>query len=1397
MTTPIPPSKPNPFGAAPIRSIYPKARPEPIRPQARPLNLSFADQNNEVALHTAGASSQSRQVLQQKQGFLENTVDTALRQASPPLSADAKATLETHLETLNTLGKTGLTTSQARKAYQQSLGQLVSQLKANHLYTGPVKAAVRELTQGAVQTIGQSQNISLETPMYRNKALGIRAPKNLSPEQKEALQSANDLLEHSQKLNYPEGKLTQEKLLLMSLRSELQRLRFEKDTLPPLEDPFTPTEVIDEKILINTEGLIDSLMESNEVPANLLSDLTKVVETARNNGGKGLQDALKGLNDLGSSASDGVASLNEGSADLNNLIGSLTDNLDAPNLVTPTNDILNGYISGSNAAVAALPTLPFPVVMPVPLNIPLGGSDSMFIPAGSALVSGPGGLAITTNGFGLNTGGTSITSGSGSILLGNNIDNLNMNSLNISTDDSNINLNNANILVDKVNNRSAITASHIDVDMTNGQVSMNNAYITTTPTDFNLGASQFHVENEDLTLDVNQVNFGQNLADDGTLTTDGTLQGVNLQESGGTQIQAGQLNFQLVNGADGTDTLGMVGQDLHVVSGDNTLDMGQAVLSLQSNPDGSSVTNFVTTDGAWTNGNQQVTTTAAGFQINQGPDGNLTSIDALAQDLSYTNGTDTLNVSEGALNITYGDNNQISSIGANISQADWASGDAFASVQDVETNALFSDTGQLQQLSGSVGQASYTNPDGTLDLTGGNLELNYDDSGAFSDGNFSADAINYAGTQSNGDPFGLNVQNLNGTLTAHPDGGQTLDVSTGAIATTVGDTALNVDNIEQFQVVTDANGAIESFHLNAPNAASVQTETLAATFNNTQINYDDSGLNASIANISGELNDPGKLTGQFDANGVQLWDKDQYTSVHLDSASADFQKLGEDYGLNVENVDLVLNKNDLGNLSSGELRFSDLEASLKEYTLTGTNQDGNQTVLSFGMSENGEWLQKMALEIPEGGELNINKTDDWFLKLGEQQKFEMNFDKDANRFTFNAENLNFEAGNADMTVDVGGLNGKPANMQISVTEEGGIVIDDISNLSGEITVKGMKGLGPVNIDIDKIKGYSTNNLSMQTTNNGMVLHLTPNDDDSVITAEVRTSYNKIPMGIKLKDVHELKAGVEMETNRAQVYIGDPSGRGQIEVYAGPLKLKGSEIQVETKYHTFDRQRMFNSLDKLQSDTNLRVIGDWVTVDPIKGKLTLDTGNKRGPYLQTNAMFTSPIRSAFQAMGADDHFMAPNGVRDDAFGLTFGTGARWTTQGGHKEHQLGVDFGLLPGSFVTTHVQKGQASLAGVPLPDKMSLGTTPYAGLNYKQSSENWKLGVDAGVFANPAAMAPPGNGFIYEDPNTAFGATAGVTVQKDQFHIGLRYMGTTPDYKQFGHKDSNHSVQLGVGFSW
>ncbi|HEY9840611.1 MAG TPA: hypothetical protein V6D23_09165, partial [Candidatus Obscuribacterales bacterium] len=192
----------------------------------------------------------------------------------------------------------------------------------------------------------------------------------------------------------------------------------------------------------------------------------------------------------------------------------------------------------------------------------------------------------------------------------------------------------------------------------------------------------------------------------------------------------------------------------------------------------------------------------------------------------------------------------------------------------------------------------------------------------------------------------------------------------------------------------------------------------------------------------------------------------------------------------------------------------------------------------------------------------------------------------------------------------------------------------------------------------------------------------------------------------------------------------------------------------------------------------------------------DTSNRRGPYLQLNLLTPSPATWMLKQTGLPQYLQGVpglgsfTGIRPEGYSLMLGTGARFTTGGGldhgGTDHQIGLDVGLMDGSFLQADFKKGRPYLAvgdvDIPLPKHFALGTTPYAGLNYHGHSDAHTLGIWTGVFMNPAALTPEKYyGYLYENPGNLWGATAGLKYQHQSgTFLNANYIGTGNDPKQF-----------------
>src|SRR5690606_7849028 len=112
------------------------------------------------------------------------------------------------------------------------------------------------------------------------------------------------------------------------------------------------------------------------------------------------------------------------------------------------------------------------------------------------------------------------------------------------------------------------------------------------------------------------------------------------------------------------------------------------------------------------------------------------------------------------------------------------------------------------------------------------------------------------------------------------------------------------------------------------------------------------------------------------------------------------------------------------------------------------------------------------------------------------------------------------------------------------------------------------------IDIEKLNGFivEAGGVSDGVTTGG-VIRLRPTDDNSTMTMTVDAKVKGIPVSLSFKDVHDFEGSGYVTENMAQVYVGDKSGKGRVELNAGPFKAYGSAVEFVARYHTFDASRL--------------------------------------------------------------------------------------------------------------------------------------------------------------------------------------------------------------------------------
>jgi hypothetical protein len=879
-----------------------------------------------------------------------------------------------------------------------------------------------------------------------------------------------------------------------------------------------------------------------------------------------------------------------------------------------------------------------------------------------------------------------------------------------------------------------------------------------------------------------QLNYGEN----------GLLQQVSAQ-TGATTYQGalgqittqGQTSLNALYREDGTlASLQAHSDDFKFASEGLQASAENTTVTLQTHANGlvsqiGAETNNLQLQGDW---GQFVADGTTKVGISYSEQGNLSGIQASSDHLTYLSGGNTLDLTGTTLSIGYNDQGQLTQAIGTIQQGSYAG--AFGQVDltggDIRLN--YGDNGVLSGLQAGASQFKYAGEQGILDLQGAQLNANYGPDGLLQDIRFQGDGVNFTGATTGPNPLNLNMGAFDAHLVQNATGGQTFNFTGQQLDIGAGGHQGHIDEIRTLQLITDANGAISQMDLHLPghNTYTGQEGNITAALDNLQANYTQEGnrLTASFDRLEGAIKDQG-LSGF--ATGGQLEVNDRFMSLHVDSAQV-IQKLEKEMNVKVENLDLLVHKNENGGLASADLQVGSVDAALAGMNVMVRTANGDRVRLHMETSADGTMLKEAFLQIPSGGEISLSQKD-MNLRLGGDQRITFSQDGQG-RYTLRDDGINIDFSTKEASVQVRG-----GSAQVTLdSKTGDLIIDEIKGTAIHAEVAGQK----IDVDIQEMEGFLVRATGYSGLAQGAALHLVPTSDNSRMTAEIRTNYNGIPIAVKIDNVHELKALATLQPNRAHVYFGDPSGQGKVSLSAGPLEMKGSAIEFVAQYHTHDPQRLMSSVSRAMSSDGVEIFkGVQIEAD---GVVRLQTPNKNGPHAELAVMLPRP--PVYQHQGGlldgdpwSNHMQqqGASGPQDGAAGGILTLGWKGTNREG-SQTMMGVHTGLVPGSYLSIDQTQGKTTLAGVELPKHIAIPTTGIAGVTYRKHSDEFRLDVMAGGYVNPAAFGPS---TIVQEPNK-YGAYGGFQYREGRYSVGV--MGTadltTPSKPKVG-----ATLNFGISF--
>ena len=850
----------------------------------------------------------------------------------------------------------------------------------------------------------------------------------------------------------------------------------------------------------------------------------------------------------------------------------------------------------------------------------------------------------------------------------------------------------------------------------------------------------------------------------------------------GVKAAATKANLLVTQNADGSSAVNFFAQDLHLETGKTVVDTkGSSNLQLTYDTNGdlasataSAKTLDITdprgtvdaTNGkvdmtfgkggqllgatatakkvAFTNDSGKITADGGKLDLKYDEQGVLRSVTANAKGASYLSDNGTLTAKNGTVHMTLDKDGDPSRLLGRAKNVSWEGKDGLAlGAKNTSLAVIFDNNGDPAHALTQWGSLDVTTPGGALISTGKTgVYMKYDD-GALKNVRIDSRNISYDSKAVNGHDLSARFDRVSASIDIADDGSQTMKVTGKEGKVDINGHRINLDDATHINIHTRPDGTIDKMDAKFDGRIKLTDEAgdLSVKLYGAEAAYDDatSTLTASFDKGKVKLKSMG-LTAKIE--GVKARADDRQIHLHIDSAKVK-KKLGESLNVKVENVDLIIDRNATGGIASADAYLGSMKGHIVGMDIMASTKGGDRIRLHTEMSEDGTTIRSAFLQIPTGGEIQIDKGK-LHLTLGGDQRFDFE-QPTPGYYRLSASGLDVLAKYKKTTVKVTG-----GTAAIAMNEDGELVIEKINGTKVHVKHKKLD----INIDIQQLDGFLFRMTGIKGAAQGARIHLVPTSDASVINLQVHTKVSGIPIRLELDNVHELEALAEMGDNQLHVLAQDPSGRGTIRLGAGPLKIEGSAIEAFAKYNEYDSQRMLSLIGRLASKDGIQPF-KGLTFEP-DGIVRLETPNESGPHLGLTVVLP-------QGTGALPAYVLDIGGQDDGGAgalLTFG--GRGYGAGGHH-YRADLFAGAVPGSFVDWRLEQGTASLGGVPLPDEMRLPATGIAGIDFGIRGRNGtNFGAMVGGMVNPGGLVNP------DGPEPAYGGFAGLRLDhKDRVSVG------------------------------
>ena len=745
------------------------------------------------------------------------------------------------------------------------------------------------------------------------------------------------------------------------------------------------------------------------------------------------------------------------------------------------------------------------------------------------------------------------------------------------------------------------------------------------------------------------------------------------------------------------------------------------------------------------------------------PDGTqLSRVAAHADQLDFVDEGRTLSITEGDLAITM-NGDAVSSATASFEQAHYAGDFGDLALTGGTDLSIDYDEQGAATVRGFAQHLDLAHEGGRLNLEGGHVQGHINSDGVTERLQLGAQQLSYSGIADGEHPLTVDLSNPNAVLTALDNGGQQLDVSTGSGAFSVDGHSVSLDGVQQLSLQTNAKGQVDGFTADFDGQIEFlqQGGDLGIRARDVQAGYEREASRLTL--------DFGQLDVALKSEGLQakiegghaLLDEHQLF-VQVDRAEV-LRDLGAQLDVEVEDLTLRIARGEQGSLQELVLSLGGLDATIDELQMMVRTPAGERVRLNVRTDDEGRLIKDAFLQIPEGGEVRVQR-EDLDLSLGGQR---LSFSHgDDGLYRFRGESLDIAASTKDATVRVEG-----GNAEVSMDPATGrLVIEEITGTHIDLSTAD----ADLHVDIEALQGFMLKMTGLEGGATGAALHLEPTGDGSTLTARATADIGGIPVEVSFSDVHELEALGQISENQVHVFARDPSGRGDIKIGVGPVQLQGSAIELVGRYHPYDAGRMTESVHQFVTTGGAKLFSG-VQFEP-DGVLRLGTDRDGA-----NAELAILLPRQHSLPG---YRFALTPQPSAAPGVVGSLGYRF------DDVTLSMFAGVMPGSHATLHVKEGDVSLGGVPVPERTDLPTTGVAGLRLDLADVNGgHLGLVGGGYVNPAGLVD--SPFVTED--APFGAMAGVEYTKDSWSLSA---GGVLDFNNDGQVQGG-AVTLRVGISF